>query len=83
MSDLQHLSAVITLADAELHRDEWESRTGVFHALLDQAMPHLRALAAQLQAKESRLALLKLQQATKELEQAFSRPRQPRTEVTA
>lgn len=39
---LKHLEALVRLADIELERDEYVSRSGVYRALLDSAMPYLR-----------------------------------------
>ena len=44
MSAAQHLDAILTLADRELARDDWHERGGIYHALLDQALPYLRQL---------------------------------------
>jgi hypothetical protein len=52
---LAHLQALVRLADIELERNEWGDRTGVFRALLGEAMPYLRNLVFDLRTERERV----------------------------
>lgn len=59
MTDLRALNAIITLADRELSRDDWQDRSGALRVLLEESMPYLRGVADRLRETHEALAILR------------------------
>lgn len=52
---IRHLEALVTLAEVELQRSDFVDRSGVYRALLHEAMPYLQAALTELVKERDRV----------------------------
>ena len=52
---LSHLRALVHLADVEFQREEYADRSGIYRALLSQAMPYLRSALKDMRERIDRI----------------------------